>query len=334
MSVRRKRRQCPRRLDRQKRRRDFVSGVTARFHETTPAATRHTVEPGVRNFPSQFLIGGLLAVALRAGPVESAIVAAMRLPEAANYQWHTEVTDDARTYEIVGATDRATDYSLVTMPMPATTSSGRPGGPRGGRASGGNSNTVTAVFSGDENLVVQEGDAWRRPGERPATAERGRGGPGGFGGPGSGIGGPGVPRGRGPRGGRGPGTDTPTPPSNLQNTLNRPHEEIAVIIAGSEDMKAEGEVISGRLTETSAQLLLVHAGQKDLTPLRASGTFRLWVKAGALVRYETKLEGVIQLETPAGRREYTVHQTATTRVSNVGTTKVDVPEAARKQLGG
>ena len=287
----------------------------------------------MRNFPFQFLIGVLTAVALRAGPVESAIVAAMRLPDAANYRWQTAVTDDARTYEIVGETDRGTDYSLVTMPMPAATSSARPGGTRGGRASGGNSNTVTAVFSGDEKFVVQDGDAWRRPGELSASPERGRGAPGGFGGPGGGFGGPGGPRGRSPRGGRDSGTAAPPARSNLQNTLNRPHEEIAVIIAGSEDMKADGEVISGRLTETSAQLLLVHAGQKDLTPLRASGTFRLWVKDGALVKYETNLEGVLQLETPAGRREYTVHQTATTSVSNVGTTKVDVPEAARKKLG-
>jgi hypothetical protein len=77
----------------------------------------------------------------------------------------------------------------------------------------------------------------------------------------------------------------------------------------------------------------VHAGQSDLTPLRAGGTFRLWVKDGVLTKYETTLEGVIRQDSSAGRRDYPVHQTAVTTLSNVGTTKVEVPDAVRKKLG-
>lgn len=122
--------------------------------------------------------------------------------------------------------------------------------------------------------------------------------------------------------------------SNVQKTLSRPHEEIAVIIAGGSELKAEGEVVSGRLSETSAKLLLVHEGQRDRVPLQAGGTFRLWVRGGALVKYETRLEGVLRVDDAAGRREVRVNETSTTTLSEVGTARVEVPAEVRKRLGG
>lgn len=122
--------------------------------------------------------------------------------------------------------------------------------------------------------------------------------------------------------------------SNVQKTLSRPHEEIAVIIAGGSELKAEGEVVSGRLSETSAKLLLVHEGQHDRVPLQAGGTFRLWVRGGALVKYETRLEGVLRVDDSAGRREVRVSETSTTTLSEVGTARVEVPPEVRKRLGG
>jgi len=122
--------------------------------------------------------------------------------------------------------------------------------------------------------------------------------------------------------------------SNVQKTLSRPHEEIAVIIAGGSDRKAEGELVSGRLSETSAKLLLVHEGQRDRVPLQAGGTFRLWLRGGALVKYETRLEGALRVDDAAGRREVRVNETSTTTLSEVGTARVEVPAEVRKRLGG
>lgn len=147
----------------------------------------------------------------------------------------------------------------------------------------------------------------------------------------------GGPRGRGGRGsGRPPGGDSARPEpahSNLQNTLSRPHEEVAIIVAGASDLKVEGETIRGTLSSTAAALLLVHPGQKDLTPLRASGTVRLWIKDGALQKYETRLEGRLAVDGSFGRREVEVQQTATTTLSAVGTTKFEVAPEAQKKLG-
>ena len=279
------------------------------------------------------LISLLAAATAHAGQSERAIVAAMKLSEASNYSWSTAVDDDARSYNIDGQTSLAepNDYSLVTMPMIAVVRR------RVTRATSNSENVMTAIYSGDERLVIQTPDGWRKPeqlADNSASSTRG-----------SADGSAPLPRGRGRRGmggggggfpgGGSRGGDRPTPAySNLQLTLSRPHEELGIIIAGYHELNADGDVASGTLSDTAAKLLLVHAGQKEVTPLTAAGTFRLWMKDGVVVKYEIKLEGTIAVTTNGNRREVTVHQTSTTEVKNVGTTKFDVPEEAQKKLGG
>ena len=260
-----------------------------------------------------------------AGPVESAIVAAMKLPDAANYSWVTTIDDDARTYEITGKTDKS-DYSVVEMPMVAAVRRGVT------RNSANSDNQVEAVFKGDEKLVIQTPTGWKTPEELAAAARSGYSGQRG--------GGMGGRRGGGRRGGfpggGGPGgRDGTTPPvfSNLQLTLSRPAEEIGIIVASHTDLTADGDTVNGTLTETGAKLLLVHPGQKEITPLSAGGTFRLWIKDGVLVKYEVKLGGTLAVMTNGTRREVEVHQTATTELQNVGTTTLNVPDEAKKKLG-
>jgi len=275
------------------------------------------------------LIPLLLAGVLRAGPVEDAIVAAMRLTEAPNYSWRTDVTDDARTYEIAGATERAGDFSRVTMPLGAVASAAPR---RGGSSPRGNvTNVGTFIFKGGEQAVVQGDDGWRDPREQPETPVRGAWRGGGLGGP-PGMGGP-----RRRRAGGFPGGQEEQAPASLatgQPALSRPHEEIALIVAGATDLKVEGEVLSGTLPELTARLLLVHPGQTDRVARQAGGTFRCWLQRGVLVKYETRLEGVLDLDGPGGRREVKVRQTATTALSQVGTTQVEVPPDVRRRLGG
>ncbi len=263
-----------------------------------------------------------LGPALVAGPTDTAIVAAMKLPDAKNYSWVTTVEDDARTYNISGQTDQS-DFSLVTMPMVAAVRR------RVGRGSAPSDNQVEAIFKGAERCVLRTPDGWKTPAELADQARAAaRGGPGGAGFPGGAFPGGGPPRGR-----RGAG-HPPAPYSNLQSNLARPHEEVGVIVGSYTDIRAEGDVITGTLSETGAKLLLVHPGQNELTPLKAGGTFRLWVRDGALVKYELRLEGTLAVETPAARREVEVHQKSTTELKAVGTTIFTVPEEARMKLGG
>ena len=265
------------------------------------------------------------ATGLRAVSSDAAIVAAMKLPDAANYTWTSTVDDDARSYTVDGQTDRASDLSLVTMPMVATVRR------RAGTGTANSDNFSTVVFKGDEKCVVQVDSGWKTAEELASTARAGaRGGyPGGLDGT--------SRRGRRGVGGfPGGGPDGSRPPvaySNLQKTLSRPHEEIGIIVATATDLKVDGDIVSGTLSDTAAKLLLVHPGQKEITPLKGSGTFRFWLKDGALVKYEVKLEGTLAVMSRGDRHEIAVHQTSLTEIKNVGSTKFDVPDEAKKKLG-
>jgi hypothetical protein len=267
-----------------------------------------------------------LGSAVHAGSAESAIVAAMKLPDAPNYSWRTSIDDDARSYAIDGKTNRSDDLSLVEMPMVAAVRR------RSARGASNSDNIVEAAFKGDEKVVLHVNDKWQTPDELRAAAEaalsNGRGG-GGFYGGGSGRRG-GGPGGRGGRGGRGDGSVPPY--SNLQQTLSRPHEEVAILVANAVDLKAEPDGLSGALSDTGAKLLLVHPGQSELTPLQGAGTFRFWIKDGVLVRYDVKLQGVVAVSANGTRREVAVNQTSSTTLSAIGTTSFEIPEDARKKL--
>src|SRR5690349_3269125 len=169
----------------------------------------------------------LTATIACAGPAESALVAAMKLPDASNYSWVTDVDDDARSYEITGKTDKVTDLSLVTMPMVGAVSR------RITRGSAGPGTDATAIFKGAENFVVQVDDSWKKPDELASNSRYGsRGGYGGYGGGWGGMRGRGrrgmMGGGGGRMGGPSDGSDARTTPaySNLQKTLSRPHEEV------------------------------------------------------------------------------------------------------------
>lgn len=277
------------------------------------------------------LLLGLLAFApaLLAGPTDTAIVAAMKLPEAQSYTWVSYIDDDARSYEIHGKTDRS-DYSVVTMPMIAAMRR------RIGRGSANSDNQVEAVFKGAEKCVVQTATGWKTPGEITEESRNDRSRSSTY--PGSGSGGSGFPGGGFPGGSSRRSSSNrggePRPYSNLQVNLSRPAEEIGVIVGSYTELKMDGDVVTGTLSETGAKLLLVHPGQDELTPLKASGTFRLWVRDGALAKYEIKLDGTLSVETPSARREVMVHQKSTTELKDVNATKLEVPEEAKKKLGG
>lgn len=281
----------------------------------------------------------LVTASVQAGPAESAIVAAMKLPDAPNYSWSTNVDDDARSYSIEGQTDRATDLSLVTMPVVVTMRR------RVGTGTSNSGNVSTVAFKGDEQFAVETDQGWKTQRELEAMVpSSGRGGSGGGYSGGmtgmrgrgrrgmmGGMGGGGFPSPSGSGGDSARGGQMPAY-SNLQKTLSRPHEEIAIIVVGASDLKMDGDVLTGTLSDTAAKLLLVHAGQKEITPLLASGTFRFWVQDGVLTRYEVKLNGRLAVITNGSRREVEVHQTATTDLRNLATTTFDLPDEAKKKL--
>jgi len=272
------------------------------------------------------LVAGLLVVIARADPAGNAIVAAMRLSEQASYSWVATVVDDARTYDIHGQTDRS-GYARVRMPI--VNSLRR----RLGRSV--TDTQVELIFRGHVACVIETDDGWKRPDELPASERAAR---------------PSSVAARtevtvSATGAASPGIALPSLPplpgsnaaadlrySNLQLGISLPHEELGLIVSSHRDLVVDGTTVSGTLTDLGARLLLVREGQDALTPVRATGDFKLWLRDGAVTHYEITLEGTLHVQASQGVRPMTVRQVTRTIIKDVGTTQVHVPDEARAKL--
>ncbi|MBL9199472.1 MAG: hypothetical protein JNL39_03150 [Opitutaceae bacterium] len=274
-------------------------------------------------------LAAAFAHAALAGPNEAAIMAAMKLSDAPSYAWTASVSDDARTYDIIGRTSRA-GYSRVRMPLINSVR----------RRLGRTTTEVDAdyVFRGNVACVIETENGWKKPDELRDEDQVRRREVQGIGPTGHApitVGSPigvGPPPGRRGRGGRGGRPDAAY--SNIQLGLSLPHEELAVIVSSHTHLQVEGDIATGTLNDLGAQLLLVRDGQEAITPVRAAGTFKLWLQGGAVVKYQVKVEGILSVEANGSRRQVVVQQTTDTIIREVGTAVVDVPEQARLKLRG
>ena len=116
----------------------------------------------------------------------------------------------------------------------------------------------------------------------------------------------------------------------LQN-LKAPAAEVADLLSKAKDLKQEGDVYSGQLTEEGAKELLMagrRRGDDAPEPKNAKGSVKFWTKDGLLTKYELKQQGTISF----GGNERDIDGTTTVEIKDVGKTKLEVPEAAKKKL--
>jgi hypothetical protein len=260
-----------------------------------------------------------------AGPVEGAIVAAMKLSERPNYSWSSTTTDDVRTYDIEGRT--AGGLSWVRLPMVKSIAQrlGREAEPE-----------VETYFCGPLRCVVRTSGGWALLAELPRRSDWNED-----------IDSWGGANNRAyasavALSGLDPWAIPPPPVqlpparsgetsrySNAQFALSLPHDELAVIVSSHDGFNVTGDVVTGTLTDLGAQLLLVREGQDQIAPVAAAGTFKLQLSRGMVTRYTVQLEGILVVD----RKKVRVHQTSITSISRVGSTVLDVPEEVRRKLG-
>jgi hypothetical protein len=135
------------------------------------------------------------------------------------------------------------------------------------------------------------------------------------------------------QGGQGPGRGfgsrlltTPVPADDFEALLG----ELKEIKAGSNN------VYSADLTEQGAKSRASFGrrgprgggGATPPEPKDAKGSVQFWVKDGALTKVELKTSAKITFQ----EEERLMERTTTIDISNVGSTKVEVPEEARKKL--
>jgi len=121
----------------------------------------------------------------------------------------------------------------------------------------------------------------------------------------------------------------------LQN-YRTPAAEAEDIAAKTKDLKKEGDAYSADLTEEGAKDLLRFrrrgggGGGGGADPKNAKGSAKFWVKDGQLAKYEYKVSGTVSF----GGEDRDVERTTTVEIKNVGGTKIEVPEDAKKKIAG
>ncbi|HXU76495.1 MAG TPA: hypothetical protein VN794_07995, partial [Methylomirabilota bacterium] len=61
---------------------------------------------------------------------------------------------------------------------------------------------------------------------------------------------------------------------------------------------------------------------------KASGSVKFWVKDGQLAKYQYKVQGTVTFN----GEDREVERTTTVEIKDVGTTKVEVPDEAKKKI--
>src|SRR5262245_17921320 len=109
-----------------------------------------------------------------------------------------------------------------------------------------------------------------------------------------------------------------------------PAEEAADLAGKTKEIKKEGDAFSAELTETGAKELLSFGrrGGNMPEPKNAKGSVKFWLKDGSLSKYQLKLEGSVNF----GGEDRDVDRTTKFEIKDVGSTKIEVPEAAQKKL--
>jgi hypothetical protein len=95
------------------------------------------------------------------------------------------------------------------------------------------------------------------------------------------------------------------------------------LVSSLKDVKKDGEVYSGELTDEGAK-----AQFRFGTPSSAKGSAKFWLKDGVLSKFEFKVQGKVDFN----GNEMDVDRTTTVEIKEVGTTKVEVSEEAKKKL--
>jgi hypothetical protein len=101
----------------------------------------------------------------------------------------------------------------------------------------------------------------------------------------------------------------------------------------AKELKAGEEgLYSGDLTEQGVKELFARwrRGGQAAEPTGAKGWVKFWVKDGLLTKYQFNVQGTIT--TGQDQREMEVNRTTTVDIKDVGTTKVTIPDEAKKKL--
>jgi len=111
--------------------------------------------------------------------------------------------------------------------------------------------------------------------------------------------------------------------------LQTPADQATNIVSGVQELKKDGEIIAGDLTEEGAKnLMRFRRGGEGPAISDAKGSVKFWLKDGMLAKYEFKVSGKMDFN----GNEVELDRTTTVEIKEVGKTKIEVPEGAKSKL--
>ena len=115
----------------------------------------------------------------------------------------------------------------------------------------------------------------------------------------------------------------------VQN-FKAPAAQAEELLGRLKDLKQDGEAYAGEFSEEGAKSQLRFGGRGGNGPeiSGAKGSVRFWVKDGVLSKYEIKVKGTVSFN----GNERNVDRTTTINIMNIGSTKIEVPEDAKKKM--
>jgi hypothetical protein len=116
----------------------------------------------------------------------------------------------------------------------------------------------------------------------------------------------------------------------LQN-FRAPAVEAADMLSKVKELKKDGDVYSGDLTEDGVKALLTRGfrpGGNAPEMGNPKGWIKLWVKDGLLTRYQYNVQATMTFQ----GNERNIDRTTNVEIKDVGATNVEVPEEAKKKL--
>jgi hypothetical protein len=114
-------------------------------------------------------------------------------------------------------------------------------------------------------------------------------------------------------------------------TFKAPAAQVEDLAGKVKELKQEDGVYSGELTEESAKSQLMFGGRGGANGPEVSGAkgaAKFWVKDGLLSKYEVKVQGKVSFN----GNDRDVDRTTTVEIKDIGSTKVQVPDEAKKKL--
>jgi len=118
--------------------------------------------------------------------------------------------------------------------------------------------------------------------------------------------------------------------AGMARNFKAPAAQAVEIAEATKGLKKDGDMYSGDLTEEGAKNLMRfrRGGTDGPTISDAKGSAKFWLKEGVLLKLEFKVTGSMNFN----GNDIEVDRTTTVEIKDIGSTKVDVPEGAKKKL--